>query len=76
VRVIAISSDTTDQGFEKKLKYHQWPDNYCDYKGITGDNFKNYGVLGVPTLFLLDKEGMIIEKTAMINEVVKALENR
>lgn len=49
VRVIAISSDTNDQGFEKKLNYHQWPDNYCDFEGITGENFVNYGVLGVPT---------------------------
>jgi hypothetical protein len=27
VRVIAISADTTDKGFEKKLAYHQWPDS-------------------------------------------------
>ncbi len=74
VRVIAISSDTSDQGFEKKLKYHQWPDNYCDFQGITGENFLNYGVLGVPTLFLLDQKGIILKKTAMVNEVLNALE--
>jgi len=74
VRVIAISSDTSDQGFEKKLKYHQWPDNYCDFEGITGENFVNYGVLGVPTLFLLDQKGIILKKTAMVNEVLNALE--
>jgi thiol-disulfide isomerase/thioredoxin len=51
VRVIAISADTTDQGFEKKLAYHQWPDNYCDYSGMSGEDFFDYGVLGVPTLF-------------------------
>lgn len=76
VRVIAISSDTNDQGFEKKLKYHQWPDNYCDFEGITGENFVNYGVLGVPTLFLLDQKGIILKKTAMANEVLNALETR
>lgn len=74
VRVIAISSDTSDQGFEKKLKYHQWPDNYCDFQGITGENFLNYGVLGVPTLFLLYQKGIILKKTAMVNEVLNALE--
>jgi peroxiredoxin len=76
VRVIAVSGDTTEQGFEKKLAYHQWPDNYCDLTGMSGMNFKNYGVLGVPTLFLLNREGIILEKTAMVNDVLKTLETR
>ncbi len=71
VRVIAISGDTTEQGFEKKLKYHQWPDNYCDLTGMAGVNFKNYGVLGIPTLFLIDKEGTVLEKTATVDDVIK-----
>jgi len=75
-RVIAVSGDTTEQGFEKKLAYHQWPDNYCDLTGMGGMNFKNYGVLGVPTLFLLNREGIILEKTAMVNDVLKTLETR
>ena len=76
MRVIAVSGDTTEQGFEKKLAYHQWPDNYCDLTGMGGMNFKNYGVLGVPTLFLLNREGIILEKTAMVNDVLKTLETR
>ena len=75
-RVIAVSGDTTEQGFEKKLAYHQWSDNYCDFTGMGGMNFKNYGVLGVPTLFLLNREGIILEKTAMVNDVLKTLETR
>lgn len=71
VRVIAVSGDTTEQAFEKKRVYHQWPDNYCDLTGMGGTNFKSYGVLGVPTLYLLDKEGMILEKTATVDDVVK-----
>jgi peroxiredoxin len=75
-RVIAVSGDTTEQGFEKKLAYHQWPDNYCDLTGMGGMNFKNYGVLGVPTLFLLNREGIILEKTAMVDDVLQTLETR
>lgn len=70
VRVIAISGDKTNQGFKKKLAYHQWPDNYCDYSGMAGMNFTNYGVLGVPTLFLLDQEGLVVKKTAMVDELI------
>jgi peroxiredoxin len=76
VRVIAISADKTEQGFEKKLAYHQWPDNYCDYSGMSGENLTNYGVLGVPTLFLLDQKGMVVKKTAMVDELITIIVRR
>ena len=40
---------------------------------MLGKNFTNYGVLGVPTLFLLDKEGVVVKKTAVVDEVIKAI---
>ncbi len=70
VRVIAISGDNSEQGFEKKRKYHQWPDNYCNFTGMDGTNFKNYAVMGIPTLYLLDKKGVVLKKSAMADEVV------
>lgn len=73
VRVIAVSADTTRQGFEKKLAYHQWPDNYCDFTGMAGQNFSNYGVLGVPTLFLLDRHGNVLKKTSMVDELILSI---
>ncbi|MDZ7664855.1 MAG: redoxin domain-containing protein [Desulfotignum sp.] len=76
VRVIAISADKTEQGFEKKLAYHQWPDNYCDFSGMAGENFTNYAVLGVPTLFLLDQEGMVVKKSAMVDELIKIINKK
>jgi len=76
VRVIAVSGDKTEQGFEKKLNYHQWPDNYCDFTGMDGVNFKNYAVLGVPTLYLLDQTGIVLEKTAIVDDVVKTIKKR
>jgi peroxiredoxin len=76
VRVIAISADTTDQEFEKKLAYHQWPDNYCDFTGMAGVNFKNYAVLGVPTLYLLDQGGMVLKKTAMVDELMMIVDKK
>jgi len=71
VRVVAISADKTDKGFEKKLAYHQWPDNYCDFTGMAGENFTNYGVLGVPTLFLLNQDGVVVKKTAIVDELIE-----
>jgi peroxiredoxin len=70
VRVIAVSGDNSEQGFEKKRKYHQWPDNYCDFAGMDGTNFRNYAVMGIPTLYLLDKTGVVIKKSAMADEII------
>jgi len=70
VRVIAVSGDNSEQGFEKKRRYHQWPDNYCDFAGMDGTNFRNYAVMGIPTLYLLDKKGVILKKSAMADEII------
>lgn len=70
VRVIAISGDVSEQGFEKKQRYHQWPDNYCDFTGMDGNNFRNYAVMGIPTLYLLDNKGVVLKKSAMADEIV------
>lgn len=70
VRVIAVSGDDSAQEFEKKRKYHQWPDNYCDFTGMDGTNFRNYAVMGIPTLYLLDKKGIVFKKSAMADEII------
>lgn len=70
VRVIAISGDETEEGFEKKRIYHQWPDNYCDFTGMDGKNFTNYSVMGIPTLYLLDQKGIILKKTATVDDIL------
>ncbi|WP_320042989.1 redoxin domain-containing protein [uncultured Desulfobacter sp.] len=73
IKVIAISGDESENAFQKKLAYHQWADNYCDFSGMDGVNFKNYGVLGVPTLFLIDRDGIILKKSAMVDEIIDQL---
>jgi peroxiredoxin len=76
VRVIAISGDKTEKGFQKKLAYHQWRDNYCDFSGMSGQNFTSYGVLGVPTLFLLDQEGIVLKKTVMVDTLITIIDKK
>jgi hypothetical protein len=43
---------------------------------MAGENFNNYGVLGVPTLFLLDQETMVVKKTAIVNELMTVLDKK
>lgn len=73
VRIIAISADTDQQVFKSKAQEFPWKDTYCDYEGKAGINFQNYGVVGTPTIFLIDKSGKIEAKMAGLDEVLDRL---
>ncbi|WP_407481975.1 thioredoxin family protein [Elizabethkingia meningoseptica] len=63
IRVIAISADRDSEVFKSKAQSFPWKDNtYCNYKGVEGDNFQNYGVSGAPTLVWVDNNGKILSR--------------
>lgn len=76
VRLISISADTDYQVFENTALGHPWADKYCDERGMSGPNFKRYGVVGTPTMFLLDKQGQILLRTADLAEVLTKLKDK
>jgi hypothetical protein len=41
---------------------------------MAGKNFSNYTVLGVPTFFLLGQKGMVLKKTAMVNDRIMIID--
>ncbi|CAM3688277.1 peroxiredoxin [Elizabethkingia occulta] len=67
VRVIAISADKEEKDFTNRARTFPWKDTYCDYKGKAGINFKNYSVIGGPTIILVDANGKILSRGASIN---------
>ncbi len=73
IRVITISADEGEQVFLNTSKNYPWEDKYCDYEGINGINFKNYAVLGTPTIYVIDKSGKIEAKVATMEEVLNWL---
>ena len=70
VRVITISADEGELLYKNTSRDYPWQDKYCDFEGKQGINFKNYGVIGTPTMFLLDSEGIIVEKMATIEQLL------
>jgi thiol-disulfide isomerase/thioredoxin len=70
LRIIAISADTDDKVFKEKSKDFLWKDTFCDLEGKKGINFKNYGIAGTPTLFLISKAGKIEARMAGLDEVL------
>ena len=73
IRVISISADESEQEFNNTAINFPWKDKYCDYDGFKGVNFKNYAVLGTPTIYLINKNGEIEAKLASMNEIIDIL---
>lgn len=70
VRIIAVSADVDQTEFKNMSAPFQWKDTYCDFKGTYGINFTNYAVIGTPTMFLIDRKGIIIEKIATVEQLL------
>lgn len=71
VRVISISADESKEVFEYTAAGFPWTDKLCDFKGFDGANFSNYGIVGTPTLILVDKEGVVRGRYVRLSEWLK-----
>ena len=69
VRIVTISGALDKQAFDKESKEFPWADKLCDYNGFAGTNFMRYGVIGTPTLYLIDSANTVLGRFAMILDV-------
>lgn len=76
INIITLAADIEQQTYQTIAAQFPWKDKYCNFDGITGTNFKNYGVLGTPTIFLLDSKGVIIEKIATVEQLMAWINNK
>lgn len=67
--VVSISADESKRIYEKYSANFPWKHKLCDFKGISGNDFVQYGILGTPTLYLIDEEGKIVGRFAGISEI-------
>jgi len=70
IDIIAIAADSDEQIFKNTSKHFPWQRTFCDGEGRAGVNFKNYAVMGTPTLFLVDNDGKIETKLASLEELL------
>ncbi|MCC8145229.1 MAG: thioredoxin family protein [Bacteroidales bacterium] len=68
IRVISVSADFTEDSFQARAKDFPWTDKLCDYEGMDGPNFINYGVISTPTIFLFNDKGEITGKYGRLDE--------
>ena len=71
IRVISIAADIDKAKYEKYSAKFLWQDKLCDFEGLSGKNFNNYGVVGTPTIFLTDNEGKIVGDFTFFDDIFK-----
>lgn len=75
VRIVTISADGSNEVFEQNIRKYPWPDKLCDYQSFNGINFKSFGIAATPVIFVIDKDGMVIdqfnnlEETGLVNSL-------
>jgi len=69
IKIISIAGDIEQDTYNQTASTFPWASKYCDEGGMNGINFKNYAVIGTPTLYLLDKTGTIIQKMSGFAEL-------
>lgn len=68
IRVISISSDQDPDKNNRTLSQFPWPDKLSDFLGKNdGENYAKWGVLGTPTLFVINRKGIITGRYATFN---------
>jgi len=70
IKIISIASDLDPAAFTKTAASFPWAAKYLDVGGMNGVNFKNYAIIGTPTIYVLDSKGIILSKMATITEVL------
>ncbi|MFV0420105.1 MAG: peroxiredoxin family protein [Dysgonomonas sp.] len=71
MRVISVSGDTDKDMYEDLAGTFPWKDRLCDLKGFAGENFSNYGIVGSPTIVLVDKDGIVRGRYARLQDFLK-----
>lgn len=70
--IITISADMDEEMFHRLADTFPWQQKYCDFKGFESTDFKNYGIIGTPTIFLIDNEGIIQGRYARFKDLMQA----
>ena len=69
--VVSISGSVDLSAFEQESKAFPWKSKYCDGKGFSGEDIQNYGIIGTPTIFILDEKGIIQGRYARLEDALK-----
>lgn len=67
--VVSVSADSNKDIFENYSSKLPWKDKYCDFDGFAGKDFLNYGIIGTPTFYIINKDGIIQGRYARVEDM-------
>jgi peroxiredoxin len=68
--IVSVAADTEPRLFESVAQTLPWKKKFCDYKGLSGENFTNYSIIGTPTIFLIDSKGIIEGRYRYLRQIM------
>ena len=72
ISILAFAADTDEEDYNFTKASLAWKDTtFCDFKGMQGVNFTNYGVIGTPTMYIINKQGVIVKKIANVKQLLE-----
>lgn len=66
--VVSVSTDMDELVFQNSSADFPWKNKYCDLQGFKGKDSVGYGVIGTPTFYLIDNEGVILGRYARVQD--------
>jgi len=64
--VVTAASDVDPAEYQKNAERFPWKKKFSDFRGQVGYNFISFGVIGTPTIFVIDENGMITGRYARL----------
>ena len=72
--VVTVAADMDEDVFRNTAETFPWKAKYCDLQGFSGTDFKNFGVIGTPTFYVIDEKGIVQGRYARLQDT-KIVEN-
>lgn len=63
---MTAASDVDPAEYQKNADRFPWKKKFSDFRGQTGYNFISFGVIGTPTIFVIDENGIITGRYARL----------
>ncbi|GAB6121052.1 redoxin domain-containing protein [Dysgonomonas termitidis] len=57
--VVSVAADKDEAVFKNTSGTFPWKARYCDFRGFGGTDFTTFGVIGTPTFYVIDGQGIL-----------------
>lgn len=74
VRVITITSALSQKEFLEDVNPYPWKDKIMDNTDYNKSLFRSFGIIGTPTMYLLDSDNVVKEKFSLVDVLIRSLD--